>query len=630
MKTITSLAPLTFRPQTRRPGLHGPLLLTLLLTADLPVPLQAGCDGFGSTSSGGCGGGSNPSGVIVIPSFMNGEPVTRIVTSAFQGNTAITGLVIPDTVTNIGDRAFSGCSGLTNVTMGNGITQIGPSAFSGCYNLTFLAVPNSVTNIGDGAFSYCYGLTNVTLGTNINHLGNRAFLNCNLLPSVTLPQSLASMGETPFGNCANLMTIAVEPFNPNFSSLSGVMFNKDRTTLLQYPGGKSGAYSVPSGVTNIGAGAFASCSQLTRIVLPPSLTSIGDGAFTYCGLTNVVIPSGVTNIGFLAFNGCQSLNAINVAALNSAYASAGGVLFNHSETTLIQCPAAKTGSYSIPDTVTQIEPSAFNSCFALTQVTIAPGVTTIGDQAFIGCNSLTSIFIPDSVTQLGDNVFASCDSLMIVTIGNNVTRIGTGTFAYCGSLFSVAIGNSVRSIGDNAFVACTGLGNVTIPNSVTNIGEGAFSDCQNLWTVTVGDGVASIGNSAFYGCYRLANVFCRGNAPSLGGLEVFNFDFAFPTIHYLPGTTGWGSSFGGYPTVPWQLPNPLILSHNSRFGVRTNQFRFTISWATNVPVVVEACTNLTSPVWTPVATNTLTAGSFSFGDPEWSKYPGRFYRIRSQ
>ena len=101
------------------------------------------------------------------------------------------------------------------------------------------------------------------------------------------------------------------------------------------------------------------------------------------------------------------------------------------------------------------------------------------------------------------------------------------------------------------------------------------------------------------------------------------------TVYYLPGTTGWGSTFGGRPTALWMLPNPLILNNAPNFGIRSNQFGFIISWATNLPVVVEACTDLAQPIWAPVGTNTLTAGSSYFSDPEWTNHPARFYRLRS-
>ena len=99
------------------------------------------------------------------------------------------------------------------------------------------------------------------------------------------------------------------------------------------------------------------------------------------------------------------------------------------------------------------------------------------------------------------------------------------------------------------------------------------------------------------------------------------------TFYYLPGTTGWGNDFGTM--ALWLLPYPVILNNNPAFGVQTNQFGFIISWATNLSVVVEACTNLASPTWSPVGTNTLTNGTAYFSDSAWTNYSGRFYRIRS-
>jgi hypothetical protein len=101
------------------------------------------------------------------------------------------------------------------------------------------------------------------------------------------------------------------------------------------------------------------------------------------------------------------------------------------------------------------------------------------------------------------------------------------------------------------------------------------------------------------------------------------------TVYYLPGTTGWGTTFGGRPTALWFLPNPLILNIGLNFAVQTNRFGFIISWATNLSVVVEACTNLANPIWSPVGTNNLTGGWSYFSDLQWTNYLGRFYRLRS-
>jgi uncharacterized repeat protein (TIGR03803 family) len=210
---------------------------------------------------------------------------------------------------------------------------------------------------------------------------------------------------------------------------------------------------------------------------------------------------------------------------------------------------------------------------------------------------------------------------------NNEIRI-TG---FIGSGKSVFIpkeinGLPVTSIGTKAFAGYSFLTNVSLPNSVLSIGDAAFQRC-GLLSVDIPSSVTSIGEGAFSGCSNLTNIYFEGNAPSLfGSTNVFAGNAGI--IYHLPGTTGWGPTFGGRPTGLWMLPYPLILPGS--IAVQSNHVEFTISWATNATVAIEASTDLRNPTWSPVQTNALSGGTFYFTDPQWNNHLSRFYRVRSQ
>jgi hypothetical protein len=184
-------------------------------------------------------------------------------------------------------------------------------------------------------------------------------------------------------------------------------------------------------------------------------------------------------------------------------------------------------------------------------------------------------------------------------------------------------GNAIVVIGYTGSPSAVVIPGTTNGLLVTSIAGHAFYDCTSLTRITIGNGVASIGNYAFYACTNLTGVYFQGNAPSLGGAFVFTNDNT-ATVYHLPGTTGWGTSFGGRPARLW---DPQV-QRDANFGVRTNCFGFTITNAGNPAVVVEACTNLANPAWSPLQTNALIGGSSYFGDADWTNYPCRFYGFR--
>jgi hypothetical protein len=201
--------------------------------------------------------------------------------------------------------------------------------------------------------------------------------------------------------------------------------------------------AITNGVTRIGDNAFGGCSSLTSITMPNSVTTIGDYAFQDCSsLTSITIPNSVTTIGNDAFMDCSSLTSITVSSGNTAYALEDGVLFNKSKTIIIVCPEGKTGSYTIPDSVTTIGDRAFCDCWHLTSITIPNSVTTIGVQAFLDCFPLTSITIPNSVRTIGWRAFGGCFKLRnVVALSTTPPSITSGTTnisAFCGVPLSSA------------------------------------------------------------------------------------------------------------------------------------------------------------------------------------------------
>ena len=383
---------------------------------------------------------------------------------------------------------------------GKSVTSIGNCAFRYCTSLKSITIPNSVMEIGSSAFSGCSSLTSITIPNSVTEIGVYAFKGCTSLTSITIPNSVTNIGDSTFWGCSSLTAIYVAVDNKNYTSVNGVLFNKDKTALICYPAGKTdksynitnsvtsiGNYAfngcssltsvtipnsvteiggsafvgcaslksimMPNSVTSIGDMAFYKCSSLTSITIPDSVTSIGSSAFSDCSkLRSITIPNSVTSIGAWAFNGCTGLTAINVAMENQNYVSPDGVLYNKDKTTIICYPAGKKGNnYKIPDGVTEIGSIAFSRCSSLTSVTIPNSVTSIGSGAFNGCTSLTRVTIPNSVTKIGWNAFSGCTNLTSITIPNSVISIDWYAFRGCTSLKSITIPNSVTSIGKNAF-----------------------------------------------------------------------------------------------------------------------------------------------------------------------------------
>jgi hypothetical protein len=302
--------------------------------------------------------------------------------------------------------------------------------------------------------------------------------------------------------------------------------------------------TIPNRVINIGNSAFSGCLFLTRVTIGTRVTVIGDNAFNDCErLTSVMLPDSVTSIGNSAFYQCFNLTNI---ATGSGLASIGDAAFMYCE---------KLTSLRLPQSVTHIGDSACYGCYVLTSLNVPDSITWIPWRLCYFCYNLRQLTISTNATYIDQEAFRFCTSLTSVSLPESVTNLQNFAFSDCASLTNVEL-KGVVWLGNSAFARCSQLGSVTVPDSVTTIDAFAFYQCSNLTNVRIGCGVTDIIYWAFKDCTRLKDVYFLGNAPNLGP-SVFEDDL-LATIYYLPATSGWGLTYGGRPTVLWNVPPPII------------------------------------------------------------------------
>ena len=346
-------------------------------------------------------------------------------------------------------------------------------------NITRIVIENGVAYIGKGAFYRYSNVTSVTIPATVTAIGNHAFYDCDAIIAVDYSGTDEQWQNIDLGYGNGSLT-TIRPHDISGSCGDTVRYTlKGDGTLIIYGTGAMDDFSksnpeyesfrddikkivIEDGVTYIGIDAFYALQKATSVTIADSVTEIAEYAFWNCiELTSISISKNVTVIGEDAFAGCNGLTSINVDNSNPNYSSLDGVLFNKDKTTLILYPREKAGaSYSIPDSVTVIDDSAF------------------------GHTALESMVIPDSVKTIGDYAFSSCENLKNVAIGNGVTNIGTSAFTYCDALKTVTLGSSVKNIGVTAFFDCESLESINISDSVTTIGADAFFCASDSLKVT--------------------------------------------------------------------------------------------------------------------------------------------------
>jgi len=346
----------------------------------------------------------------------------------------------------------------------------------GYNSIRYQAYKTSSNAIPDYSFRNCRWLTSLAIPNNVNSIGSLAFSNCTSLISMNIPQGISEIGYSAFNNCSALTKIKVADENTDYCSLDGVLFDKDRKTLIQYPIGNSRTnYQIPQGVIEIGTSSFCGCRNLTSVSIPDGVTLIRDNAFKEClNLTEISIPESITEIGLWVFNYCIKLTSINVSPGNLKYSSSDGVLFDKNMRNLIQYPLGNSlTSYTIPANVT------CSNC------------------AFAGCGNLISIGVS------GDNMnYCSVDGVLF----DKTQKI----------LIQYPIGNSRTSY--------------TVNDSIHTIGLASFSYSKNLTSIILGNSLKQIRSASFLGCNHLSVIYSKADNPP--DLEIFNNIGAFDGIRF--------------------------------------------------------------------------------------------------
>ncbi len=358
-----------------------------------------------------------PTGDVVIPSTLDGYPVTGIGRYAFYGfgptsfeipegvvdirkfafrYSSLTNVVIPSSVTNIHVWAFEFCDRQVNFTVDpanavyssrNGLllSKDGRTLVRGVNGK--VVIPSCVTEIGGSAFEGCRGLRSVVIPDGVLGIGTNAFQYCQALKNMAIPQSVTNIGTRAFTGCSSMENFSVDMANGFYTSWEGMLLTKDAEILIRGNTGNDGEVVIPDGVKVIDEFAFDDLFGLEYVTIPSSVTTIGDSAFEECwNLTQINIPNSVKTIGTRVFCRCMSLTNV-----------------------------------SLPNSLTTIGRDTFADCRSLTSIEIPRGVTEIKYDAFHGCTGLVSrVVIPDSVTNIEWNAFARCKGLKEVWLPRSI------------------------------------------------------------------------------------------------------------------------------------------------------------------------------------------------------------------
>ena len=396
--------------------------------------------------------------------------------------------------------------------------------------------------------SYKGSATDLTIpskidGYTVAGLGDGAFEGCTSLVSVKIPDTVEYINFNVFCGCSALKSIEVDANNSEYSSENGVLFNKNKDTIVAYPMGKEDtSYVVPDGVLEIGMSAFHSCSKLTNVKLPDGVEIIDDFAFAFCyGLESIIVPDSVRYLGDAAFLFCIKLESVT---LGNGIAYIGNTVFSYSDFYNNESNWENDGLY--------IGKYLLNVSENVGEVFwVKGGTEVIADCAFSSCEKLVSVMLPETITSIGETLFYECPLIENIVVNGNggvysseygVLYKGNSLAVYpqgkADAKFNIPAGTD--NICDYAFLDNQNLKNVILPDSVKAIGNGAFSGCSALTSVTIGENVKSIGIYAFFNCLSLKSIKLSDTTTEIGD-SAFGYYYENDTFKTVDGFTIYGN-----------------------------------------------------------------------------------------
>ena len=516
------------------------------------------------------------------------EGLEEIRSQTFANCTSLTEVTIPSTVTSISDNVFSGCTSLKSITLPKSANYLSDYALAGMENLEEISLygdlgqlqlidgglatnakfilypakmegtldlPSTISSLSAYAFNNCQGLTALTINSSMGYppIPYSSFGGCTSLKEITGYYTTLSTVITYIKENNSINAINILDEDTLYSSKDGVVYTEDFKTLVRYPWGRTGAYTVLDGTEEV-KDVFLDATGLTAITFPDTLVKL-HASFTNCDLIEEIsLPASLTSLYVGAFSGVSSLKKITIDENNTSFKVIDNIVYTKDGETLYTAIGGLEGDIVVPDGVTTIGSSAFSgsekitsvilpqtvetikadafkdcigleriempktlkklesgiftNCKSLKTVTIPDGITSLAS-TFSGCESLESIIIPDGVTTL-NQTFRSCTSLKSIEIPETLININSMSFWGCSSLDNVVIHAQIKTIGSNAFSGCTSLKELVISEGVKTISDNAFSGCTSLCEVTIPSTVTALYNNAFNGCDSLNDVYYIG------------------------------------------------------------------------------------------------------------------------